>query len=789
MNNNKVAFIYAVNDPKKFKESKSTIDQLKVPDGCEVEVISIEGAESLTAAYNTGMYKSHAKYKVYLHQDVYILNENLLENIIKLFKKYPKLGLIGAVGAKILPGNGIWSESKERYGKADESSAGYKRPLRNLDIEGDYESVQAVDGLVMITQYDLPWRDDIFKGWHFYDTSQCFEFLKAGYEVGIPKQEDSPWFEHDCGIVDLTGYEENRELFLKHYSKDIQRLYPIDFNQYFSYHMELFLEFIDVSRELSYKGIPLALLIRFEQYIDKELHDYIIQNRKRSTLQIAEIQPSFDRIVNDIKKKTAINKIKPRNNKDSGKTLIYNSSVLRFPTSTFVEYFDPNKTIILERDYEGDYKGIPIRSISKYRKNSWKYYNKVNLEGQLVNQANNIFESNRTHPLFSNENFRNKFLEEIPGIIENLITAEEYFRNNSPSCIIMGQTGDIDVRVFALLAAIHEIPCICTQHGLIMGKLDTCYFPVFANAQAVYGNYEKEYYLQYGVSEDKIEVTGHPRFDAICNQLNMNKHDLSEAIGFDINKKLVLIATTPEFDYTLLITDEPSYYWNDYVEYLVNNPNVEIIIKPTFWEYQNEHLMKGYLELSQKYKAVKLLGSEPKLYDVLPFVDIVAVENSTVGLEAMLFDKQTVCLAKEQSFLVDTFNYYGRLDCFIQTDPKKLAEITNRFFEDLDLQNHAKIIRNEFIEKSYINRKYLASNQLLELVLKLTGAEPSISIGWNYEGSLITGPDQKVYFIENGMKRHIVSPSVFKKLGFNWGDIKILNEEILERIPTGFLIK
>lgn len=787
MNNNKISFIYAVNDPEKFKKSKSTVDRLKVPDGCEIEVISIEGAKSLSAAYNSGMNKSKAKYKVYLHQDVNILNENLLEDILKLFNEYPKLGLMGAVGAKTLPSNGIWSESTERYGKAIESSAGFMRPLRNHDIEGDYESVQAVDGFVMITQYDLPWREDIFKGWHFYDTSQCFEFLKTGYEVGVPKQEE-PWFEHDCGAVDLTDYQESREIFLEHYSKDITRLYPIDFNEYFSYHMELFLEFIAAFKGFSYQGIPFALLIRFEHYIDKELHEYIIQNRKKSTLKIAEIQPSFDRLINDIKKETTISKIKYRKNPDYGKTLIHMSSVLRFPSSSFIEFFDPNNTVILEKDFVGDYGGIPTHSLSQYKK-QYRLLNKMDIKGKFVKHAQEIFESYPTHSLYSNEHFKNKFFEDIPHIIENLLIVEEYFKHHSPSCIILGQTGDIEVRVIALLAAIHDIPCICTQHGLIMGKLDTCYFPVFAHTQAVYGNYEKEYYLQYGLPEERIEVTGHPRFDAIFNQINMNRHQISQKIGIDINKKVILIATTPEYDYTLLITDKPSYYWNTYVENLAAYPNVEILIKPAYWEFLNEHLMKGYLELSEKYKAVKILGPQPNLYDVLPFVDVVAVENSTIGLEAMLFGIQTICLAKEQSFLVDTFNYYGRLDCFIQTIPKKLAEITIQFFEDLDLQNHAQKIRDEFIGKSYINKEKLANSLMLELALKLSGGKPSVSIGWDYEGSLIAGSNNKVYFVENGMKRHIVSPAVFDKMGFKWGDIKILNKKIIEKIPTGYLLK
>jgi hypothetical protein len=86
------------------------------------------------------------------------------------------------------------------------------------DIKSDYESVRTIDGLIMVTQYDLPWRDDILKGWHFYDLSHSFEFLKAGYEVGVPKQL-RPWCIHDCGVRNMPiGYEESRKTFYNQYS-------------------------------------------------------------------------------------------------------------------------------------------------------------------------------------------------------------------------------------------------------------------------------------------------------------------------------------------------------------------------------------------------------------------------------------------------------------------------------------------------------------------------------------------------------------------------------------------
>lgn len=219
MNENKICFIYCVNDPIQFEKSLETVYMLHVPLDYQVEHISIEDAKSMTSGYNTAMKKTDAKYKIYLHQDVMILNSNFLIDIITLFNKYPKLGMLGVVGTKALPENGVWWEGDRNFGKVHESSPGVMRLLNFCEVNTPYESVQAIDGLMMITQYDIPWREDLFKAWHFYDTSQCIEFIKAGYEVGIPKQDEA-WVMHDCGIVNVTGYENERNIFIQYYSKN-----------------------------------------------------------------------------------------------------------------------------------------------------------------------------------------------------------------------------------------------------------------------------------------------------------------------------------------------------------------------------------------------------------------------------------------------------------------------------------------------------------------------------------------------------------------------------------------
>ena len=190
-----IAFIICVNNELYFEECKYYIEHLEVPAGYDIDVIGIWEADSMCAAYNLGMRSSDAKYKVYMHQDVFIRDSRFLE--------------IG------IPENGgvysSWNVGKVDCREPDLSYVLLCGPNQTKD-----QTVDAVDGLLMMTQYDLPWREDLFSDFDFYDVSQAFEFRRAGYEIVVPYQED-PWVVHDCGFAKLTNYDRNRKICMEEY--------------------------------------------------------------------------------------------------------------------------------------------------------------------------------------------------------------------------------------------------------------------------------------------------------------------------------------------------------------------------------------------------------------------------------------------------------------------------------------------------------------------------------------------------------------------------------------------
>ena len=106
---NKITFIICVNDDLYYSECTFYINQLVIPEGYETEIISIRDAESMCSAYNAGMKESDAKYKIYLHQDVFIRNKNFLSDILNIFKNDSSIGMIGMIGGNDMPMVGTWN--------------------------------------------------------------------------------------------------------------------------------------------------------------------------------------------------------------------------------------------------------------------------------------------------------------------------------------------------------------------------------------------------------------------------------------------------------------------------------------------------------------------------------------------------------------------------------------------------------------------------------------------------------------------------------------------------------
>lgn len=218
MDDRKICFILCCNDEEYQRECEHYIRRMSKPEGFEIEIRPIWGASSMASGYQQAMRQSDAKYKVYLHQDVFLLHRRLLQDMTRIFAGDPRVGILGVVGSKRLPDNGCMWSNRMRVGALRSRVLSVTDDFFDIPVtpRRRYTPVQALDGLILMTQYDVAWREDLFTGWDFYDVSQCMEFARAGWRAAVVYQEE-PWALHDNGFLHLGEYHHYRKVFLQEY--------------------------------------------------------------------------------------------------------------------------------------------------------------------------------------------------------------------------------------------------------------------------------------------------------------------------------------------------------------------------------------------------------------------------------------------------------------------------------------------------------------------------------------------------------------------------------------------
>lgn len=261
-NPNKIAFIICSNNKQLYLECEKYLLSLDNPQNREIEIIKIENAKSMASGYNQGMNKSDAKYKVYLHQDVFIINKHFIEDVIRLFEENPEYGMLGVLGCNYMVKDAnYWNHWNVGCVYAWNS-------LKLIDVQmkkNKYiENVNAIDGLLMMTQYDFSWREDFLDGYDMYDVSQSIEVQNHGYKVGVPYQ-NTTWCLHDCGSSNMENYDIYRKRLCEEY-------------QSLGYHFEVSIE--NERERLMNQEIKKLMLIIWEHILKGELSEaaYIINS-------------------------------------------------------------------------------------------------------------------------------------------------------------------------------------------------------------------------------------------------------------------------------------------------------------------------------------------------------------------------------------------------------------------------------------------------------------------------------------------------------------------------------
>lgn len=182
-----------ISSRKNDDESTAFIDTIKETVGCKANVIFVVNNNSLSLSrlyysmLNNEQIESDIV--VFCHDDIEFLKKGWGEELIRLFSKNKKYGIIGVAGSAEFDEKAAWWNYKRRYGQVLHKHNGKSwltafSPL----LDKDLEEVCVIDGLFIAVKRSRISKnfDPELPGFDFYDIDFCLaNFLDGKSKIGV----------------------------------------------------------------------------------------------------------------------------------------------------------------------------------------------------------------------------------------------------------------------------------------------------------------------------------------------------------------------------------------------------------------------------------------------------------------------------------------------------------------------------------------------------------------------------------------------------------------------------
>jgi glycosyltransferase involved in cell wall biosynthesis len=189
-----------------------------------IEKINPNG-KSLTKVYNEILEESLNDIVILCHDDILFEKKYWAKRIVEHFEKKDDYGILGVAGTRYYPKSGMWWEiSSEMIGQVYHQHEGkkwlsaYNEPFGNKIIDS-----VIVDGLFIALHKNRIQKtfDESVDGFHFYDTTFCFQNFLSGVRVGIIS--NVPITHLSIGMTNQK-WEDNRKVFSEKFSSDLPKI-------------------------------------------------------------------------------------------------------------------------------------------------------------------------------------------------------------------------------------------------------------------------------------------------------------------------------------------------------------------------------------------------------------------------------------------------------------------------------------------------------------------------------------------------------------------------------------
>lgn len=308
------------------------------------------------------------------------------------------------------------------------------------------------------------------------------------------------------------------------------------------------------------------------------------------------------------------------------------------------------------------------------------------------------------------------FLQRGPDLGEAIDWAHRVLWMMKPDMLVIME--DITPRNRAVTTVFRQVglPVLVIQHGALLGEMGGFHvMPVEAQTQAVWGKFCRQWHVDRGVKEDALVVTGNPRFDTIRSRREGWRERICSELGIDPGRGLVLMATEWFSAGGARGTNEME---EDYIRLclkgLSGRRDSQVVVKlhPAYQE-KYEEMVRAIAE----EEHAQIMVARDYLWDLIEMSQAVVIQNSTVGLEAMILGKPVIVVNPGGRARRSVYVREGA--ALEACNPEELVASLNQAIGDTEFRSHLLAVAERFVESYAYVQDGKASERVAALIAEI----------------------------------------------------------------------
>lgn len=303
----------------------------------------------------------------------------------------------------------------------------------------------------------------------------------------------------------------------------------------------------------------------------------------------------------------------------------------------------------------------------------------------------------------------------LPDIIA---VALHILKVHKPSVIISIDTADPRTRIYSLIAKSLGIPVVQIQSGAV-GPEATEWRFFLDDLVMAQGHQSKKFFVYHGVPDDKIYITGSPKYDRITTA---SKAEISQVKArFDIEEKTLIILLASSYSLeifennlsktTELLMEMKKAIFSCATKY----PELTIIVKP----HPIEDVQKTKL-LAKGIKNIVFADAKENIRPLICACDAFITFGSTTTLDGIILEKPTICPAFPGWIISDNFIKTGLVPA-----PESEDEIS-KLLEEIICDGGSRMIqhnsekRRKFLDEVVLDDGNAAARRIVDSLYRIS---------------------------------------------------------------------